>query len=122
VTSSEPTSWVAIADGDKVGDLLDTLALADDKHGLVRTSMAIDQDRDSFAEWFRRQGASVILAVADTVIAAGAGEPPLSSAFPSYNPTWSVGIGRDLSGAHAALAVAKATGRSRVVDGRDWEL
>jgi hypothetical protein len=122
VTRSEPSPWVAIADGDNIGELLDALVLANDENELVRTSKAIDVDRERFAEWFREHGGSIILAVADTVIATGQGDPPLATHYPSFRPTWSVGVGTDLSGAHAALAVAKATGRSRVVDGRGWHV
>lgn len=122
MTDCELTQWVAIADADNVGDLLDTLALRNDAAGLVRTSKAVDSDREHFAEWFKEQGASIILAVADTVIATSAGDPPLQSAYPTFVPTWSVGVGRNLREAHAALAAAKALGRSRVVDGRDWQV
>ena len=118
--SPDSTRWVAIADGDDVGDLLDSLANEDDENGLVRTSNAIDSDREGLAEWFRGQGAVIVLSVADTVIAKGEGEPPPAALYPRFLPTWSVGVGINLSGAHAALAVAKAMGRSRVVDGRGW--
>jgi hypothetical protein len=117
----ESPNWVAIADGDEVGRLLDKFAIANDDVGLVRASRIVDADREKLAEWLRGGGAEVLLCVADTVIAKGQGAGPDGSTFPEVQLTWSIGLGRDLAGAHAALAVAKATGRDRSVDGRTWE-
>ncbi|WP_246004054.1 hypothetical protein [Nocardioides marmoriginsengisoli] len=114
--------WVAIADGDEVGALLDTFATVNDLDGLVRTSRQIDSDREHLSRWFIDLGATVALTVADTVIASGGGEPPGAAQYPSFDPTWSVGVGVDIAGARAALAVAKALGRNRVIDGRRWQV
>jgi hypothetical protein len=121
VDSDVTKHWVAIADGDDVGRLLDGLAASNDLDGLVSSSRALDLNREQLADWFAAQGATVVLNVADTVVAMGE-TGVLFATRPTHFPSWSVGVGRDLRGAHAALAVAKATGKDRIIDGRDWRL
>ena len=121
VTSPSTHDWVAIADGDDVGIFLDAFAVDNNLTGLLRASMSIDADRERLASWFKGHGATIVLSVADTVVATGSGTPPIQE-HPVLAPTWSVGVGMDLSGAHVALAAAKATGKNRTVDGRDWQL
>lgn len=120
VTSPPPERWVAVADGDDVGKLLDGFAASNNMDGLIGTSKALDSNREQLADWFKDRGATVVLSVADTVVAMGDVYLSLDSR-PAHVPSWSVGLGRNLRGAHAALAVAKATGKNRLVDGRDWQ-
>lgn len=122
MVESHLADWVAIADGDDVGELLDVSVVANDLGALLATSEAVSQDRDKLAAWFTGIGATVLLSVADTVIATGVGEPPTSTRVPVFKTSWSIGLGNTLSQAHAALAVAKAMGRGRIIDARDWEV
>jgi hypothetical protein len=122
VSKRDGHEWVIIADGDDVGQLLDAAAAANEETVLVRTSHLIDDARDQLARWLRMHGGVVLLSAADTVVARGSGDLPDLSDAPKLRPTWSIGLGRDLSTAHAALAVAKASGKNRWVDGRAWDL
>ena len=119
---TEGPAWVVLADGDDIGRILDMLAANNDQVGFIQESKALDDDREALATWFEEHGATILLSASDTILASGSGAMPVRSLLPSLRATWSVGIGRDISGAQAALAVAKALGRNQWVDGSQWNV
>lgn len=121
MSSHDLLVWVAIADGDDVGALLDACAAANREEELLHVSLAVDSARTQLADWFGEHG-SVLLSTSDTIVAKGYGVAPNLDAIPELSPTWSIGLGVDLRTAHAALAVAKVSGKNRWVDGRNWDM
>lgn len=118
----EVVAWVAIADGDDVGALLDACAARNDEAEMIEISRSIDLARNRLAQWFLDRGSVLLLSTSDTVVAKGFGTVPDLDEIPRLAPTWSIGLGGDLRGAHAALAVAKVSGKDQWIDGRAWDL
>ncbi len=105
--------WLVV-DGDRIADLLDERAAANDVDGFVKVAHSVDEDRVSWANTIRSIGGHVIFAGADTLIASFECEPVLES-LPSLRFGWSGGVGRSFAAAYGALAVAKAMGRMRIL-------
>lgn len=109
------SEWYLLADGDRVGDRLDRALAACDLTGYLRESREVDHRRDHISAEIERLGGTVLLASADSVLASLVVPLTDSEANKLVGRQWSVGQGPSLAAAHAALAVAKSSGRGKAV-------
>lgn len=105
-----------VLDGDQLSSVFDQSASGNSISAYVAISRAVDDDRESLAHRLTATGGKIELSVADTII--GSFDEAVVDWGAMLAPcrfSWSGGVGDTFLAAHAALAIAKRSGRGQIV-------